>query len=169
MGQRIEFKLRVSEIAEKIEEGLSTAEILKTYMQQWSLSRRSIERYMVLAQDLVSRRMQKRERVVESIRADIIAREAETWLKSNLELEARLCAIISGKVVFEKTLKQGKGIQQVKTYPTCTEVINAIDILLKLRGVYKVADIKNDDPPVFKIVVENEEVKKAVERNRDNP
>lgn len=159
MSQKIEFKLRVTEIAEKIEEGYTAVEIIKAYMQKWSLTRRSLERYIVLAQDLVARRMQRRERVVESVRADIIAREAEIWLKSNLELEARLCAIVSGKVVFEKVIRNGREVQQVKTRPTCTEVINAIDLLLKLRGVYKTADAKNDDKQPLELVVKDEKEK----------
>lgn len=133
------------------------------FIHLWGVSRRSIERYIVFAQDLVARRMQRRERIVESVRADIIAREAETWLKSTLELEARLCAIVSGKVVFEKTLKRGKEVQQVETKPTCSEVINAIDILLRLRGAYKIAEPIGDDTPVMKIFVRDENEKKIVE------
>ena len=133
-------------------------------MPKWSLSRRSVERYIAFATDVVSRRMKRREAVVESVRADIIAREAETWLKSNLELEARLCAIISGKVQFERAVRTSKGIENVKCHPTCTEVINAINLLLKLRGVYKAADGKIDPAEnIFAIMVGNDEEKKMIE------
>jgi len=169
MGQKLDFKARVSDITDLLEEGWTSVAIIKKYMPEWGLTRRSIERYIVFAQDIVARRMQKRENIIEAVRADIIAKEAESWLKSNLEIEARLCAIISGKLVFDKTLKKGQETQHVKTYPTCTEVINAIDILLKLRGVYKAADAKRDDPPIFKIIVRNEEEKRLVEMNRDQP
>jgi len=51
--------------------------------------------------------------------------------------------------------------------------LRAITFILRTRGkgrgyyMYKDPAVKQD--AVFKIVVENEEVKKAVERNRDNP
>ncbi len=169
MGQRIEFRLRLTELAEKLEDGWSTGYILRTYMPKWGMAKRSLERYIALAKDIVSARMQKRENVVEAVRADIIAHEAEKWLKSTLELEARLCAIVSGKVAFNKPMKNGQDIQKVETNPSCGEVIRAIDILLKLRGVYKAADGTRDEAAIFKIIVKNEEEKRLVEMNRDNP
>ncbi len=165
MNHKTEYQLKITELARKLESGWSTSQILKEYMPKWGLSSRSIERYLAFARDLVASRMKKREAVIESVRADIIAHEAETWLKSNLELEARLCAIVSGKVEFDKIVRDGKEITTVKCRPSCAEVINAIDLLLKMRKVYK--DIDTNQPRVIEIVVDNEEERLAVERIRE--
>jgi len=162
MNHKIEYRLKITELARKLESGWSTADVMKEYIPKWGVTSRSIERYLAFARDLVASRMKKREAVIESVRADIIAEEAETWLKSNLELEARLCAIITGRVEFDKIVKEGKEITTVKCHPSCTEVINAIDLLLKLRRAYKDADV--NQPRVIEIVVDNEDEKKAVER-----
>src|ERR1700757_900029 len=102
MKDKAGMRLKISEIAGKIESGATPAKILKEYMPKWGLSRRAIERYMALANDIVLRDMKKREAIIETVRADIIAGEAERWLKSTLELEARLCAIVAGKIQFER-------------------------------------------------------------------
>ena len=165
MNHKIEYRLKITELARKLESGWSTADVMKEYMPKWGLTSRSIERYLAFARDLVASRMKKREAVIESVRADIIAEEAETWLKSNLELEARLCAIVAGKVEFDKTVRNGKEFTSVKCHPSCTEVITAIDLLLKLRRAYK--DTSANQPNVIEIVVDNEEERIAVEKIRE--
>ena len=79
-------------------------------------------------------------------------------------MEARLCAIISGKMQFRKTMKKGKETQIVTTYPTCSNVISAIDVLLKLRGVYKAPIPLINEDTEMRIIVDNEEERKLVEK-----
>ena len=78
---------------------------------------------------------------------------------------SKALAIVSGKVEFDRTMKKGQDTQHVTCYPTCSEVINAIDLLLRLRGVYKAADGKPDsERPVIKIIVDNEKERAIVEK-----
>jgi hypothetical protein len=165
MSNQIDYQHRITEIANRLELGHSNYAIIQEYIPKWGVSRRTIERYIALAQDVVGQKLRKREKVIQAVRADIIAHEAETWMKSNMELEARLCAIISGKSWFYKTVKKGSDTQQVKCLPTCREVILAIDLLLKMRKAYNcgVAGMDPEKQP-FVIIVDNEEEKKAVER-----
>ncbi|MGP8214277.1 MAG: hypothetical protein ACLQQ4_01805 [Bacteroidia bacterium] len=169
MKSKIEYRLKITELAEKLESGYSTPQILKEYMPKWGMPRRTLERYIAFAQDIITSRMKKREAVVEAVRADIIAKEAEQWMKSNLELEARLCAIVSGKLEFEKKVKNPKGVyENVKCRPSCSEMINAIDLLLKMRGVYKAADGKTGEKThVIQILADNPEEERVIHKILD--
>lgn len=157
------LQFKITQITEKLEKAWTSIEIIKYYSQHWDVSTRTVERYIALAKDILSTNLKNREKVIDAVRADIIASEAETWLKSNMELEARLCAIITGKVRFRKTMKKGSNMQDVFAYPSCSDVISAIDVLLKLRGVYKSVPTRITENNPMRIIVDNESEKKIVE------
>jgi hypothetical protein len=165
MKTKTELRLKAHEIAERLENGQSTTQIIKEYTLKRGLKRRTVERYIAFAKDLLDSRMKKREAIVEAVRADIIAEEAEKWLKSNLEMEARLCAIISGKVKFNRPVQTKEGVDVIICYPTCKEVIQAMSILFRLRGAYKTADsAANELTGILKIVVDTKEEKQVLEK-----
>ncbi|HXP49713.1 MAG TPA: hypothetical protein VN922_07165 [Bacteroidia bacterium] len=165
MQKKVNYHLKITEIAERLEKGWTTSQITKEYTGKWGVSARTVDRYIAIAKDLATSRLKRRDRIIEAVRADIIAKESEDWLKSTLELEARLCAIISGKIEFKRKMKKGSETQTVLVTPSCMEVINAIDLLLKMRGMYRPVDQRGPIvDPIVNIVVDNEEQKKMIER-----
>jgi len=169
MKNKKEIRVKTREVLELLESGKSAAFIIKEYVDKKGVKRRTIERYIAFAKDLLSSRMKRRDAIIEANRADVIAEEAEKWLKSNLEIEARLCSIISGKVKFMRPVHTKDGIEMITSYPTCKEVINAMNILFKLRGAYKPGNDDNMMNGIIKVVVENEKEKESVERIINQP
>ena len=172
MRENITLKLRIDELAEKLESGIDTPDVMQEYMPQWNVSKRTIERYIKLAKDKVAGRLKLREAVIEEVRDEIITREAEQWLKSTLELEAKLCAIVEGGIEMKSEVLSRNG--EVKTLTrksSVKEIIDAIDLLLKLRGMYKIKPEKQEGNRVSVIKVDNEREKELLERirNQDKP
>lgn len=158
MSNQVELSQRITEIAERLEAGASNKEITETYTAKWNAGERTIHRYIALAKDIVAGHMQKAEALLEAARADIIAESTEKWMRSSLELEARLCAIAEGEVETEKIINTGKGLVNVMTKPTYHEMIRAIDTLMRLRGNYNPRTRSGRSGPVIlKVMVKSQE------------
>lgn len=158
MSHRAELNQRINEIAECLEAATSCKEIIETYTAKWNAGERTIKRYIALAQDIVAGRMQRSEALLEAARAEAIAETTEQWMRSSLELEARLCAIAEGQLETEKIINTGNGLMTIMVKPTYHEMIRAIDTLLRLRGNYnpKLHTIESG-PVIFKIQVKTQE------------
>src|ERR1700722_6448120 len=102
MSNQIEIKQRIRNIAEQLENGCKSNEIISNCSTQWKLSERTVERYIALAKDIVIGKMDSMDALIEAMRGTVIAEEAEKNLRSNLELEARLISIIEGDIEVEK-------------------------------------------------------------------
>jgi hypothetical protein len=170
MCTRLELNERIIEISQKLEEGIGRKEILDQYTTKWAVSERSVERYVALACDIIAGRMQQKEAIMEAIRAEVITEATEKWMRSSLELEAKLCAIADGEFEIEKLVRTREGFIKVPCKPGFNEILKAIDKLCKMRGNY---DAKNRNTPekdrLVQIIVASEEDKKMIEMNRDNP
>jgi hypothetical protein len=170
MTGRIEVQLKIAELATKLEDGADVSTLMLEYMPKWNIAERTIRRYIALAKDIVAGRLKKREAVLEAIRGDTIIREAEEGLKSTLELEAKLCAIVDGLVEMEKVTSNKDGTDRItKRKPSVKEIIEAIDILLKLRGMYRPEDKRQADFMPVPIIVHSERDKQIVESIRKKP
>jgi hypothetical protein len=170
MSTRLELNERIVEISQKLEEGMSRKEILSQYTTKWAVSERSVERYMALACDIIAGRMQQKEAIMEAVRAEVITEATEKWMRSSLELKAKLCAIADGEFEIEKIVRTREGFIKVPYKPSFNEILKAIDKLCKMRGNY---DVKHRDTPQkhkpVQIIVTSEEEKEMIEMNRDNP
>ncbi|MGP8216922.1 MAG: hypothetical protein ACLQQ4_15250 [Bacteroidia bacterium] len=155
MRNQTELKARLNAVAESLEQGNSSAEIISTYTAQWDAGERTIERYIALAKDMVAGRLQKRDAVIEAVRCEAVAEAAEKWLKSNLELEAKLCEIVDGKLEAEKLIYTGNGVLHEKCKPSHRDIIYAIDKLWKMRGCYFAAKGNETGNPGNKTVTFN--------------
>ena len=170
MRGRIEVQLKIAELVTKLEGGAEVSALMLEYMPKWNLAERTMNRYIALAKDIVAGRLKKREAVLEAIRGDAIIREAEEGLKSTLELEAKLCAIVDGLVEMEKVTSTKDGVDRTtKRKPSVKEIIDAIDILLKLRGMYKPLDERETVNLPTPIIVNSERDKKIIESIREKP
>ena len=137
MSNTTEMKLRISEVAEQLEKGHSRESIINEFAERWNVNPRTIDRYIAFAKDLVAGKMEKKDVLIEALRADIIAEEAEKWLRSNLEIETRLCAIIEGAVEAQIVYEGKDGEKKVtRRSASVADIIRAIDRLCKIRGMY---------------------------------
>jgi len=170
MRGRIEVQLKISELATRLENGADVSALMLEYMPKWNISERTMNRYMALAKDVVSGMLKRREAALEAMRGEVIMREAEEGLKSTLELEAKLCAIIDGLIDMEKVTSNKEGVERTtKRKPSIKEIIDAIDILLKLRGMYRPVDTRDIIHLPPQIVVASQEQKEMLERIREKP
>lgn len=170
MSMRVELNERIFEVSQQLEKGVKRKEILSLYAAKWNVTERTVERYVALACDVVAGHLQQKEAVMEAIRTEAIEEAMEKWMRSSLELEAKLCAIADGEFEQEKLVHTKEGFIKVPCKPNLREMIYAIDKLWKMRGNY---DPKNRhtperDKPV-QIIVSSEEDKKMIEMTRDNP
>jgi len=146
-----------------LEQGRSRESIIKEYGDRWNASDRTIDRYIAFAKDIVANKMELRDALVEAMRADVIVAEAEKWLKSNLELEARLCSIIEGTLETEKVVEDEKGKRVVRMKPTHADVIRAIDKLCKIRGMYDPKIRKANQPVIVEYKLQSMDDIKYIE------
>ncbi|HTB06116.1 MAG TPA: hypothetical protein VK806_04110 [Bacteroidia bacterium] len=165
MCTRLELNARITEISGKLEEGIERKEILHHYTATWNVTERTVERYVALACDVLAGHMQQKEAIMEAIRAEAITEATEKWMRSSLELEAKLCAIADGEFEQEKLVRTKEGFVKVPCKPSLREMIYAIDKLWKMRGNYdpKIMDIPAKHRPV-QIIVDSEKEKELVER-----
>ena len=145
-------KSRVLEIAELLEKGSNTKELLKELSLKWECSKRTIYRLINFAKDLLDGKLFNREEALNIIRMEAIAHDFENNLLTTLELEAKLC-----KLAGQEDLNPRERIQ-------------AILGVLRIRGQHskllekqKAADNK-DKPKVFEIKYTSEEERKLLER-----
>jgi len=69
------------------------------------------------------------------MRNKVISEEAETQLRSNTELEAYLVSIIEGDMETRTEITHSGNKTTIKTKPSRREVLKAIDLLWKRRGM----------------------------------
>jgi len=157
MATQHEMSLRIRELADKLEEGLPREEMMREFTGKWSVSERTIARYMIFANDILSHRLNEREAVLDVMRSEALAEDIENTLRSTLELEARLCAIAEGNLETERTVHTRQGVVKVMQKPTYSEILRAIDRLLKMRGCYSIKTKNLLSPqPMIKLVISEE-------------
>ncbi len=166
MSNQIEIKQRIRSIAIQLENGNGNAEIIAHCAALWRVSPRTVERYIALAKDVIAERLDNEDAIIEAFRGSLIAEEAEKNLRSNLELEARVVAIIEGELETEKVVtRNANGEWETKTKPSRNTLLKAIDMIWKHRRQHsgKQKPETPQMPAMPLIVVENEEAKKIVE------
>lgn len=166
MSKQITLQARVRVVAEKLEQGASTADITAECAALWNTSERTVERYIALAKDMVLERMNDMDAIIEAVRGAVVAEEAEKHMRSNLELEARLIEIIEGELEVEKVVSGPKGVTEVKSKPTRREIMQAISILWKRRGLLRSPALQNrmENKPAMPLIrVSSEEEKRLLE------
>lgn len=133
MSKLIELHERISEIAERMEKDMPTGEIIAEYVPKWSVSERTIERYIALAKDIIAGKLRKQAAWIEAMRAEAIEAATE-HLASNLEIEARLCQIVSGTYETDKVVpgKNGEFVK-VACNPAPRDAMKAAEMLFKMR------------------------------------
>jgi len=157
MATKHEMSLRINDIAERLEEGIPRAEVMREFAGKWGVSERTIERYMIFANDILSHRLNEREAVLDAMRSEAITESIETTLRSTIELEARLCAIAEGLIEVERTVHTREGVIKVMQKPGYSEILRAIDKILKMRGCYSIKAKSVLSPqPVIKLVIPEE-------------
>jgi hypothetical protein len=147
MCNSIELNARITEIAERMEKGMTTGEILEEYMPKWSASHRTIDRYIALAKDIIAKQMTKKQAIIEASRAEIIEASVER-LASNLEIEARLCEIVLGNYETDKVVRGKDGsFIKVGCNPSPRDAMKAAEMLFEIRKEHakeaeKIADVQ---------------------------
>ena len=164
MCTKTELYLRIDEIAGQFEDGLTRQEIIEKGIAKWAVTERTVERYLAFARDVIAGRMKKKEAVIEAMRSEAIADAVETWLKSDLEIEARLCEIIEGQVEGRRIIESKNGDVKITRYNASpADIIRAIDKLWKVRGRYNANVIAAEKPVIMTYKLESEEDKKLLE------
>ncbi len=167
MTNKIEIQKRIEKVAGYLENGKTCSEIIRLCTTEYKVSERTAERYIAYSRDIVMDRMEDKNAMIEIMRGEIIADEAEQYLRSNLELEAKLISIIEGELRTEKLISGSDGkTSEIKQPPSYSTILKAIDMIWKKRGAYrqpKVLEKNSTQNLMPTIVVENEEAKKVVE------
>jgi hypothetical protein len=164
MSNQIEKEQRIRRVAILMEQGHSRENIIAEYAEKWSVTDRTIDRYIAFAKDIVASKMDLRDSLIEALRADIIATDVEKWLKSNLEIEARLCSIMEGTLETEKVTENEKGEKKItRSKPSHSEIIRAIDKLCKMRGMYDPKVRKSKRPVIIEYNLQREEDLKLIQ------
>jgi hypothetical protein len=134
MSNAIESGKRITEIADRLEKGAATKEITEEYTVKWAVSSRTIDRYIALAKDIIAGKLRKKEAWIEAIRAEAIETATE-HLVSNLEIEARLCQIVTGTYETDKVVR-GKNGEFIKVgcNPAPKDALKAAEMLLRIRN-----------------------------------
>ena len=116
---RAEIQLRINQLAEKLESGMSASDMYALYMPKLEIAERTLRHYLSIEK-----------------------------MKSVLELEANLCefADLGLKKIMED-IRDGK--QGTKSNVSAWEVILAIKEILKLRGTYSrgIPEKETEDKP----------------------
>ena len=158
MSTGYEIKNRISEIASEMEEGKPRQELIKEYCEKWSVCERTLKRYMAFASDLLANRMDRRDVLLDAQRAEYIDECMEKTMRTTLELEARLCEIAEGAIELERKVHTRNGMVDVKQKPSYTNMLYAIDRILRMRGCYDAKARKIGEPhPEMKIVLHSKE------------
>jgi len=173
MSNSIQLETRIRAIAEELEKGISTTEIVQHYASKWNMEESTLFRYITLAKDIVVKRMNDNESVLEALRGTVVAEEYAEKLRSNLELEAKVVSLIEGDMEVEKIISKKDGVTEVRSKPSRNLTLKAIDLLWKRKGAYiKKRDDKDEKSEEFirpVIKVQNEEQKGLVERIMNLP
>jgi hypothetical protein len=153
------------EIADRLENGVSTEAVLAEYSQKWDCHERTVERLIALAKDRIIGKLRNREAVLDAVRSDIIAQDFDWNLVTSHELEAELCQIAKGGTLSERLVYTKQGPEMIRAKVTIGERLKAIHLLLKMRGKLipqAITDEMNINQPII-INVADEEDKKLIE------
>ena len=168
MSNQIQTQTRIRAIADDLEKGISNPEIISHYCPLWDVSERTMKRYLALAKDVVMGRLEDMDAIIEAVRGEVISEEAVQNLRSGLELEAQMLAIIEGGLEVNKVVTRPEGITETKVKPNPAHVLKAIDMIWKRRGFYakhKQDSGKTEETTIMPVIkVANEEQKKLVEK-----
>ena len=99
------YQSHVKEIAEWLETGASTAEILKEYTLKWNCSERTVFRTIAMAKSVLAGRLKDKYALVDAIRAEALADDIECNLLSEIEVEMALCHIITNDSIVTNKLR----------------------------------------------------------------
>jgi hypothetical protein len=169
MSTGYEIKTRISEIASDLEDGKPRQEVIKEYCEKWGVCERTLKRYMAFASDLLASRMDRRDVLLDAMRAEYIDECMEKTMRTTLELEARLCEIAEGAIELERKVHTRTGIVDVKQKPSYTNMLYAIDRILRMRGCYDAKARKANEPhPQMKIVLHNQKDYDLVKKMQDD-
>jgi|GEM_PF-2697589 len=135
MASQVEIRNRIREIVEDLQNDLSVSFIIHQYTSEWGVSARTVERYIAVATEMVNKKLDEEDTLIHNMRSKIIREEAESKLRSNMELEAHLIHIIEGDMETRTEITHSGGRTLIKTKPTRREVLKAIDLLWKRRGM----------------------------------
>jgi len=78
MSTQVKLKTSTMEIADRLEEGVSTENLLTEYTQKWNCTERTVHRMIALAKDRVIGRLNNREAVLDAVRSEIIAEDVSS-------------------------------------------------------------------------------------------
>jgi hypothetical protein len=167
MSNQIEMKRRLKTVAEELEKGSTTEEILAIYMNEWKAGERTVERYIALARDIVLERIDKEDAIIDALRGNAIAEQLES-MRSTLELEAILVKVAEGGYVSEKVTKGENSTTVTASKPLASDVVRAATTLLKRKDVKRTR--KSSPDMTIKgptLIVKTEEQRRLIEKTRD--
>jgi len=105
---------REEEIANCLESGRTTTDIEKEYAVKWNVSRRTIARY------------------IKAVKGKKNGQDT-TEILSDPEIEAKLSAIVAGKLKAEKPIHTREGIIRLKCLPSHHDICDAALTLAQIR------------------------------------
>lgn len=137
--------MRVSAITERLEKGEDPVTVARYFAVQWNVTERTVRSFMSVAKEKMREHNKTKQAIIEEVRKEAIAKAAQEYIISDLELEARLCAIAMGEFFVEKTVIQNGVEKTIKCKPTPFDMVLAIDKLWKKRGSYPVEKTKAEN------------------------
>jgi len=136
----------VIKCAEMLMDGKETAEILRTIAEICGKSTSAIEKWMKEARIIVSDRQKEAEQIRINETTAAISEAVKGGLKSDLEIEHRLCLLAFGDLdIEETTVSEQFGVTTFKRKPTPAEQVAAVKEIWKKRGSYAPSKIAQTD------------------------
>jgi hypothetical protein len=171
MSTQKEIALRINEVKLRLEHGPGNVDELVTeFSAKWEISPRTVERYVAYAKDTIRDELKMGDSILEEARNELITEEMRNSILSTIELDARLCAIIEGKLIAEKIVRNKDGNPtRISCLPSHRDIIYAIDKLYRRRGSYRKPGEKDLATPIFNIVVHNEEEANVLYKIKNQP
>jgi hypothetical protein len=140
-----DLEMRVSAITERLEKGNNTAMIINEYTALWKVKERTVRTCIAIAKEQMRERNKVKQSIIEEVRKEAIAIAAREQIISDLELEARLCAIAMGELETIKIVIQNGVEKTITCKPSPFDMVLAIDKLWKKRGSYPVEKQKPEN------------------------
>ncbi len=156
---------RILEVALWIEKGESYSSITKEFCERWSLSDRTIRRYLAVAREVVADRISKGKSILDNVRKQLIEEEVKRQLPGNSEIEKMLWEIAKGEIEIIKIVNTKNGLEPVSCKANFTHRLQALDKIWKMRC--KEPKGANSDSPLVQIITRDEAQKQMVEKYID--
>ena len=118
------------DIVSMLEKGMERRQICEKLLKSAKVSRGTVDRGIKAAKVVISKRNEQREAIRLSVTTEEIQKAAKDAIISDLELEAILCTIATGKIKIQEIV-QGVGVLR-DVSPS--EITKAIDLIFKKRG-----------------------------------